>query len=64
MDHQKCLEDAAKLVAWCNTNGQPDKPITFPAAMKKRVTVDAEGKWSGHPVRFLDPPQSAKGAER
>lgn len=60
MDIKRAMEDAERLVKWCDLNGQPDKPITFPSALKKRVIVDVDGKWNGHPVRFLDPPQSAK----
>ena len=55
MDAKRALEDADRLIAWADSNGQPEKPITFPGEMKKRVekSLDSEGRYRGHPVTFL-----------
>lgn len=61
MNAKNVLEAAEKLIAWADANGQPDKPITFPAEMKKRITPDADGRWKGHPVHFIAPTRKTRG---
>jgi hypothetical protein len=59
MNLKQALADAQRLVEWANANGKPDHPITFPAALSKRITLDSDGRWMGHPAKFLTAPMTA-----